>query len=235
VNLGTMMKLYGHFVSQPARSVMWLAKLNNLPIQLSKVEPLKGDCKKADYVKKFPQGYSPGLEDGDFYLTEGASIMQYLCEKHHLSEWFPLSSSVEDMNKRAKINEYLHAHHQSTRMLSAHTFRPFMISIMDPKYEIDVSKAQSAAVKIATNFERIWLRHGRNNSNCSYIVGDTPTIADLLAYCELAQVTQMNIMSYKEFPVLEDWLQRMSGLPHHDDIHQSLLKLASLGEKMRKK
>jgi glutathione S-transferase len=61
-----------------------------------------------------------------------------------------------------------------------------------------------------------------------YIAGDSPTIADLLAYCELAQVPQALGYHYENLPELESWLESMSQLPHHDDVHKSLFKLGNM-------
>ena len=54
--------VYGHYVSQPARAVCWLLKANGIDFNFNKVEPMRGDCKKEQYLSKFPTGLSPAIE-----------------------------------------------------------------------------------------------------------------------------------------------------------------------------
>ena len=58
--------VYGHWVSQPSRAVLWVLKMKGLPFTFKKKEPFKGDCDKEDYLAKFPTGdpgYSPAGQD----------------------------------------------------------------------------------------------------------------------------------------------------------------------------
>ena len=57
-----------------------------------------------------------------------------------------------------------------------------------------------------------------------FIGGSNPSIADLLAYCEITQMDLINGMhrDASKFPVLSAWLNRMSALPHHDEVHKVL-------------
>jgi len=70
------------------------------------------------------------------------------------------------------------------------------------------------------------------NNPSGYIVeGDSPTIADLLAYPDLAQIPQIMGIDYSEWPELEPlriWMGKMSELPHHDDVHQTVYKIGKL-------
>ena len=48
---------------------------------------------------------------------DSTTIMKYLVQKHQLPDhWYP-----SDLEKRAKINEYLDWHHQNLRVGAAHT------------------------------------------------------------------------------------------------------------------
>ena len=58
-----MLKLYGHFGSQPTRSVAWLLKMKETPFELITVNPISGETRTAEYRKKFPLGLIPALED----------------------------------------------------------------------------------------------------------------------------------------------------------------------------
>ena len=71
---------------------------------------------------------------------------------------------------------------------------------------------------------------GTGTREVTYIGGRSqPSIADLLAYVEIAQCTQMSLLlDYSGTPVLQAWLDAMAGLPYHDDVHASLSKLNKL-------
>ncbi len=48
---------------------------------------------------------------------DSAAIMKYLAQKYSIPDhWYP-----SDLEKRAKINEYLDWHHQNLRVGAAHT------------------------------------------------------------------------------------------------------------------
>jgi glutathione S-transferase len=225
--MSPLLKVYGHWVSQPARSLGWLLKLQNFDFEWCKLEPMRGDTTKPEFISKFPLGHSPTIDDNGFYLAEGSTIMTYLCNKHNWDNWYPT-----DIQKRAKIDEYLSHHHTGPRALAYNCFRPVMISLMNKDKTMtkaDELKAIETAVKIGKRFEQTFLHHG------NFIGGsETPTIADLFAYCEFAQVTQLDIMTkYEGCERLEKWLSNMKSLPKHDDVHQSLFKLSSLYAKSK--
>jgi glutathione S-transferase len=70
-----------------------------------------------------------------------------------------------------------------------------------------------------------------SRESSDFIVGDTVSIADLLAYPELAQIPQLlgiNYGEWQELEALRRWLDRMAKLPHHDDVHRTVSKLGKL-------
>jgi len=182
----------------------------------------------------FPTGKSPAMEDSStgFRLMEGSAIMQYICERHGLDVFYP--SAPDAVEKRARVNAYLSAHHTSTRMMTTKAFFPFMRSVMDPSIQLDEAAANSAAMKVAADFERIWLPHEGVDSSRYIASSCHPTIADLLAYTEIAQAQQIGLCDYSGLHRLNMWLQDMAALAHHDDVHRSLMKLAGLRKKMTK-
>ena len=65
-----------------------------------------------------------------------------------------------------------------------------------------------------------------------FIAGDHVTIADFSAYVEIAQLnTQFtNLYDYSDFENLSRWLEDMSKLPYHDDVHMVLTKMGDISE-----
>jgi glutathione S-transferase len=221
------MKLYGHYASQPARSVLWLLKMNNIPFEFIKTEPLAGSTRKPEYLAKFPTAMIPAIDDEGFCLAECSAILQYICEKHKLEQFWSLNPS--DIKKRSKISEYL-SYHGSIRKLSGSLAFPvfkqkFFKKPWDP---VEKEKSIEKGIEILKDFQRIFLK---DTSSPSYINGiEHPTIADLQAYPEIAQLEQLKVMDIDKdaFPLLRGWLDRLSQLPEHDDIHQTVIKIGNM-------
>jgi glutathione S-transferase len=142
------LELYGMPLSQPTRSVMLLCAENNIPYNLTLVDARKFDTKKPDFLKLFPVGYAPAINDEGFLLTESAAIMQYLCEKHQLTSWYPCKGTNDHaVQARAKVNFWLHWHHGSMRSSTRSLLVP---SIYPPKGKT----REEALAKGAKEFSR---------------------------------------------------------------------------------
>src|SRR5690348_3683284 len=96
---GADMKLYMHPVSTTCRPVMQFIADNNIAVEMQPVDILKGEQYGEGYSKINPNHLIPMLEDGDFRLTESASILRYLAEKIG-SPAYPA-----DLKERGRVNE----------------------------------------------------------------------------------------------------------------------------------
>ena len=76
--------------------------------------------------------------------------------------------------------------------------------------------------------ETQWLK------NSKFIAGENVTIADFSAYVEIAQLnTQFtNLFDYSSFENLSRWLDEMSKLPYHDDVHMVLTKMGDISKEV---
>jgi glutathione S-transferase len=243
------MKIYGHYASQPARSVLWLLKMHQtkVPFEFIKVEPLAGGTKKPDFLSKFPTAMVPALEDNGVFIAECSAIMQYICEKHQLDQYWSMQS--KHLNERAKVNEYLSHHHTHLRKVSPLVaFHVFKEKFFKKKWDLkDKDEAVKNGHLILKEFETIFLKPKISNGIVSptwsfvstspqpkpqmYVNGFThPTIADLIAYTEVAQLEQLKVMKFEasEYPYLTPWLEQMRQLPEHDDCHQTVVKIGSM-------
>ena len=231
---GSSLKVYGHYVSQPARSVLWLLKMKNEPFEFVKVEPLKGDARTPEFKSKFPLSLVPAIEDfsssptNPFRLAEGSAILTYLCEKNGWSDLWPSLPS-----ERGRLNEYFSHHNSGPRLLSRSVFIHLLRNAFfgDEWSEADRAKGKVVVERQVESFKGAFLcREG------GLFVGGrkTPTIADLLAYPEFAQLSQLGFVSYsreEHGDKFMSWLQAMEKLPGHDDVHQTVLKIAKMWNK----
>lgn len=222
--------LYGHYVSQPSRAVLWLLKIHHLPFDFKKVEPLAGDTRKDDFKTCFPTGLAPAIDDNGFYLAEGSAIMQYLCEKNEWTQWWSLANSEKERQRRAKISEYLSHHHHSDRLISHRIVRPYLEEVFfnKPSSAEEFEKRRLFATKSLRKFQEVFLRDG------DFVNGQAqPTIADLVAYTEIGQLLHLNILpSFQEYPTTSRWVERMRALPFHDDVHKTARKVGDMISKL---
>ena len=58
-----MLKLYGHYGSQPTRSVTWLLKMKHEPFDFMSINPIRGVNRSKEYRARFPLGLIPAIED----------------------------------------------------------------------------------------------------------------------------------------------------------------------------
>ena len=153
--------------------------------------------------------------------------MQYLCEKNNWNSWWPSSHNANGIQERAKISEYLSHHHSSTRNASVTIFRPLLnAKFSSPPIELSAEaklELVEKAKKIAKRFEVVFL------TKSPYVNGfNHPTIADLLAYVEIAQLEQIHFLDYSDMPILSKWLERMRHIKGHDDVHRTVMKLGEV-------
>jgi len=95
--------LYGFPVSQPTRSCKMLLHAGGVAFEDKFISIFTGEQKKPEYLAINPKGFVPAIKHGDFVLSEGAAILQYIAESFNLSSWYPA-----DFKTRARVNEWLH-------------------------------------------------------------------------------------------------------------------------------
>jgi len=97
-------KLYGFLPSQPTRSVLLLANAAKLNFTFNPISPQ--NLKSPEYLSINPEGLVPTIVQGTTTLSEGAAILIHLCEINQLTKWYP-----SDLQKKTKVNKWLHWHH----------------------------------------------------------------------------------------------------------------------------
>ena len=217
--------LYGVPFSQPVRAVMWLMIMKRLPFEMVLINPGsegKSGSRNPTYLSKNPAGTIPCIEEPDtnFVLGEAHAIMCYLSRKHGWNDVYP-----EDNRRRATVDWYLHFHHRTIREASIALVAPKIRKDLDiPQSVQDSAKATFASALSA--LEHGWLSKGR------YLVGDSPTLADIAAYVEIGQTQPRftNVFDMQAFRKVERWLGGMATLEGHGDVH---VVLEDLGDSSR--
>ena len=215
--------IYGVPFSQPVRAVLWLMLYKQKPFEMVLINPgssSEGGSRHPDYLAKFPTGTIPGIEDKEtgFVLSESHAIMCYLCNKFDWNDLYP-----SNHEERAKVDSYLHLHHRNVREASVGLVAPKVRK--DLNFPEDFLKISQANVdKAFKALEDGWLAQSR------YLIGDQLTIADMSAYVEIGQLQSKftNLYDFAPFPNIRRWLEDMSQVAYHDDIHAALYELGDI-------
>jgi glutathione S-transferase len=218
------LKLYGVPLSQPFRSVAWTLLLRQVPFEIQLTVPGAksriGSLNENFLAKtKGRTGKVPLLEDESLAISESCAILTFLCEKYNGESLYGLPATPQ----KAWIDSYMHWHHGGTRQL-AKLARPYL----RPELKTHVTdRDRETCAAVLESLDGAWLQ-----GDDDYIVSsETPTIADILAYEEITQVTMTGALEgIDNYPNIISWMNRMSQLPYHKEIHTALEVLGNLPE-----
>lgn len=65
----TSLKLYWALVSQPGRAVKTVIDIGKIPTTLISIDIFSRQQRKGEYLKMYPAGKIPVLQDGDFTIA----------------------------------------------------------------------------------------------------------------------------------------------------------------------
>ncbi|XP_033116131.1 glutathione S-transferase theta-1-like [Anneissia japonica] len=214
------LKIFIDFLSQPSRSVVLFAKLNNIPFVLKETSIAKGAHQTDEFAAINPFKKVPAIQDGDFNLSESVAILRYLISTYKTPDhWYPA-----DVKKRAKVDEYLAWQHLNTRMTCAKVFwTEYLIPRMTGS-PVNTSKLESnlsAMNQSFTDIEDVFLKDQQ------YLCGDDITIADIMGVSEVLQVTGSGRDPAENHPKLGAWVERVQKRlnPEFDEVFKILFKI----------
>eukprot|EP00999_Lentomonas_sp_LEN2_P000561 NODE_1560_length_812_cov_95.248175_g1512_i0.p1 GENE.NODE_1560_length_812_cov_95.248175_g1512_i0~~NODE_1560_length_812_cov_95.248175_g1512_i0.p1 ORF type:complete len:219 (+),score=28.20 NODE_1560_length_812_cov_95.248175_g1512_i0:76-732(+) len=211
------LELYGVPMSQPFRAVWSLLKYKGVEPEVKFTMPAsnkENGSQTPEFKKMNPSGLVPVLKDGDFTLFESHAIMVYLAQKYGWTDLYP-----SNLQARAKVDEYLHWHHHFLRKVTLDVIRPVLV-LRKPPGEL------SPPAKKALSLLNDRLVGG-------YVCGNSLTLADFAAYCEIDQVSAryFGLVDLSVYPNILTWIETMSKLQGHDEARQMLEKFSA---KMKK-
>lgn len=211
------LKYYFDLMSQPSRAVYIFLKANNIKFEPKPIALRKGEHLGEEFRKVNPWQKVPVLDDNGFVLTESVAILRYLSCKYNVAEhWYPRS----DLQKQARVEEYLHWQHLNTRMQAAMVFQQKLIMPVARQAKIDEAKLnrfKAELPKVIKHIDEYFLKDGK------YIGGaDDVSVADLLGVCELTQLYPVfEEEIYNSNVKVKDWMNRVRERlnPHFDEGH----------------
>ena len=231
-------KLYGVPLSQPFRSVAWALLQNQVRFEVQLTVPgasSKIGSHHANYTAKSRMKTTkiPLLEDTrtGFSVAESPAILSFLCERYG---WETTLYGMPGSPKKATIDSYMHWHHTGTRALSAYMF-PYLREVQkDATY---FEKERARTLQTLQTLEEGWFatltsRAGDAEDDLFLAGGDHHSIADMLAYEEVVQLTELGLlqedMLSQDFPKVSAWMGRMKQLPYHEEAHRALVTLGDV-------
>jgi glutathione S-transferase len=199
------MKLYYHPASTTSRPLMLFAAENGIKMDMQVVDLFTGE----HYQPPFAEGVNPNrqvpvLEDGDFRLTESATILKYLAVKTK-SPLYP-----EGLKERARVNERIDwINTQLNRDLCYGLVYPQAF----PHHKRPSDEHQRGTLSWAKERAAGWLKvlndHiiGKNE----YLCGNQITIADYYgaSFVATSSIIGSDLGSY---PNIKRWLGNMKKL-----------------------
>ncbi|GEN24269.1 glutathione S-transferase [Halomonas cupida] len=197
------MNLYGDSRSGNCYKIKLLAALLDIRLVWIGIDILAGDTHNDDFLGRNPNGKIPLLEldDGQF-LAESNAILNYLAEG---TDWLP-----SDRLARAQVlqwqffEQYSHEPYIAVaRFISLYLGLP-----EDRRAEYESRKA--GGYRALDVMER-------QLSQSRWLVGDSPTIADISLYA-YTHVAHEGGFELENYPAIRAWLARISSLPGHVPI-----------------
>ncbi|MEM1367068.1 MAG: glutathione S-transferase family protein, partial [Cyanobacteria bacterium P01_H01_bin.15] len=190
-------KLYFNPLSGHAHRPWAMLKLLGLDFDEIVLDFFKGEHKDPEFLKLNPLGQVPVLIDDDIILRDSTAALVYLALKYDDSrQWLP-----SDPVAAAEVQQWLAI---STREIFEGPCTARMIKIFNASrnYEVAVERTDTLFNSL---FEPRLSKH-------NWLVGNTPTIADVSNYAYIAAVTEGGI-DLTSYPNIVSWIARLEAYP----------------------
>jgi glutathione S-transferase len=189
--------IYGMLPSPCVRNVVIFCRLSSIPFTQQLIRVGSPEIRSEEYGKINPMQTIPAIVHNGYNLWDSAAIIPYLADAFNVdNQWYP-----KDIKVRARINAYIHWHHQATRAPLAGYMRA---KVVFPTFYGAPPLTPEAEVPFKEAVEE-WF------SNFKWQLKDTgyaartlgPTIADIFAYNELISMTE--IVDIPAHPEVKAW------------------------------
>jgi len=188
-------KLYNFSRSGHAHRAELMLSLLGLPVELIHVDIPGGAHKTPEYLALNAFGQVPVIDDQGLVLADSAAILVYLALKYGQGRWLPT-----DPVGAAHVQRWLSV---AAGQIAFGPARARLITVFGAPFDAEDAISRShALLKV--------VEHELNQS--SYLVGDTPTIADVAGYSYIAHAPEGNV-SLADYPNVRAWLARIEALP----------------------
>lgn len=188
-------KLYNFPRSGHAHRVELMLSLLELPTELIFVDLAKGEHKQPDFLKINAFGQVPAIDDQGVVLADSNAILVYLAQKYGNGRWLPT-----DPIGAARVQRWLSV---AAGPIAFGPAAARLITVFGASFNADEVIARAHALLKVMDQEL---------ASSSYLVDNTPTIADVAAYSYIAHAPEGNV-SLADYANVRAWLARIEALP----------------------
>eukprot|EP00057_Strongylocentrotus_purpuratus_P014829 XP_011669303.1 PREDICTED: glutathione S-transferase theta-1 isoform X2 [Strongylocentrotus purpuratus] len=216
-----VVKVYVDLLSQPCRALILFLKNTKIPFEIETINLKDGGHKKPEFVKMTPLCTVPAIQDGDFGMGETVAIIRYLATKYAdlvPDHWYP-----KDLEKRARVDEYMAFHHTGTRggcggLFFSEVLIPVFSGGKQHASEERLKRDEENMTKQLDKLENAFLQDN------DWLAGDDISVADVLAVSEMMENTVNGRDVAEGRPKLRAFIDRVTNRlnPAFDEVHGAL-------------
>ena len=189
------MKLYHFPLSGHAHRARLFLSLLNVKAEIIDLDLANGEHKTPEFLKLNSFGQVPVLVDGDVIVNDSNAILAYVATKLGRKDWMP-----DDLASVAKIQKWLSV------AAGEISYGPCAARL------ITVFGADFRAEEVIAPAHRILGLINAELENHRFIIGNTPTVADVAFYSYIAGTPEGNV-DLAPYPEVRHWLARIEALP----------------------
>ena len=190
------LRLFRHPVSGHCHRVELYLSLLGLPYELEHVDLMRGAQKQPAFLSKNVFGEVPVLQDGAVTLADSTAILLYLGERYdEAGRYWPRTPEA-----KAAVQRWLSV---ASGALVTGPASARLVRILGAK--LDYERALTVTQRLFGVLESELAQR-------EYLVGSSPTVADLAFYAYVARAPEGDI-SLEPYAALRAWLGRIEALP----------------------
>ena len=193
--LARPIRLYRHALSGHSHRAELFLSLLGLPFELIDIDFAAGAHKQPDFLQINPFGQLPAIDDNGVTIPDSNAILVYLATKYADSSWLP-----RDPEGAASVQRWLSV---AAGQIAYGPAAARLVNVFGAKLDHDRAKM------IANNLFKLMETHLEQRK---FLVGDSPTIADVAGYSYIAHAPEGNV-SLQPYPHIRAWLTRIEQLP----------------------
>jgi glutathione S-transferase len=205
----SVMKLYHHPLSGHAHRAHLFVSLLGLPVELVEVNLAAGAHKQPDFLKLNAFGQVPVLDDDGVIVSDSGAILVYLAKKHGRADWLP-----DDAVSAAKIQRWLSV---AAGEIAYGPAAARLVTVFGADFRTEEVIAR--AHRILTLIDAELAAH-------DFIVGRSPTIADVALYSYIVNAPEGNV-DLSSYANVRAWLSRIEALPGFVGFKKTAIGLAA--------
>jgi glutathione S-transferase len=212
--------LYMHPISTASRPVWLYCAENKLPVTNKVVDLLTGEHYKDEYTGINPSQLVPTLEDGDFRLTESATILKYLANRFELPHY-----PTKDLKQRARIDEVID-------WVNTQFYRDYGYGLLYPQmfgtHKRPTEDQQQGTIAWHKERAQKWFKVLDTHwlGKTPYLASETITVADYFGACIVA-TGEVIRCDFQPFPNVRRWVAAMKKLATWNQVHETASGFAS--------